>query len=433
MPISRLEEVLHPQYDADTVQTLVDLVADDRQTFLEQQKRADEARQRAGIRHVDTGALEQAVLEDVLTIQDFRAQLGTLGFPAGDAEILTSTLQARKADLDAAREKRLQADEAARHKGIDLGRAERLIRHGAGTLAQYDQLLASLGYDAGARAAMTELLHLEIADDAEARRLRDAAAEKARTKGLSLEEMRRAVILDVKTADQFQTYLIAEGYTSDAQLVLLAELRRDVADADAARAQRAAAEAAGSAIPLPLARVHQAARLGVITPATYRARLVREKFTPDDIALELELLLVEIASVQAARARRDALSAQLDAPKALSLAQLEHAVKAGAASIDDYRAAASTVYGADDVDVLVATLQDELATLADARDRHVTIEGELTARTLSLAELEAAVKASLVTLDAYRAQLVAWGYGSDDADLLAALLAEHLTAAGGAA
>lgn len=432
IPISRLEDVLAEEYDADTVGILVGLVEADRLAYVDQQTRAEEARQRAGLRHIDTGALEQAVLQDVLTLQEFRGQLRGLGFPAGDADLLTATLEARKRDLDVARAARAAADEAARHKSIDLGRAERLVRRGAGTLAQYDALLASLGFAEPARVAMTELLHLEIADDAKALALRDADAERRRTKGLSLEQMRRAVLIGAKTVDQVQTYLVAEGYTSEAQLVLLAELRRDVADTDAARATRAAHEATAAFAPLPLARVHQAARLGLLTPATYQARLVRERYTPEDIAIELELLLVEIADVQAARVKRDALTATLDAPRALSLGQVASAVRTGAAPLDTYRAAAADVYSLEDVDLLVATLSAELATLADARDRRVTIVGELTARTLSLGELEAAVKAGLVTLDAYRAQLVAWGYGSDDADLLAALLFEHLAAAGGA-
>jgi hypothetical protein len=433
IPITRYEEVVGADYDADTVAILTGLVEGDRQTFLDQQQRADDARQRATIRHIDVGALEQAVLADLLTAPEFRQRLTMLGFPAGDADLLTATLTARKTDLDEARAKRAQADGLAKAKRIDLGRAERLVRKGGATLEQYAALLGSLGYDEGSQAAMVALLQLEIDDDAAAAAAREAAKGKKTATGLTLEQFRRAVIAGVKTDAEFQTYLVTEGYTSEAQLVLLAELRRDVADAESARRKREAAEAASGVVALPLSRVSTAARLGLIPASTYRARLARDGYTADDITIEMDLLVSEIADVQAARARRDALASQTDAPRALSIAQVERAVKAGTATIGDYRAAVAAVYGADDVTLLVSTLQAELSSLADAAARRTTIDGELTARTLSLGQIEAAVLAGAVSLDQYQQQLVSWGYGTDDAGLLAALLFDKLNraAAGG--
>jgi hypothetical protein len=127
------------------------------------------------------------------------------------------TAVARQADLDRARAKRREADEAAAHRSIDLGRFEQLVRHGVRTLAQYDALLASLGFDEAARAGMRELLSLKVADDATARRLRAEAATKPAAPGLTLEQVRRAVLLGVQTVDQFESYLLARRYTVDAQ------------------------------------------------------------------------------------------------------------------------------------------------------------------------------------------------------------------------
>lgn len=427
--IARLTEVLTPQYDADTVAFLVGLVEADRTAYLEQQQRAEEARQRAARRNVDVGALENAVMVDTLSVQEFRQRLIDLTFTPADADLLTATVRAKKADRDAADAARIQAAALARIKHIDLGRVERLVRRGNATLAQYDSELASLGFDEPSRAAMVELLRVEIADDVEAKRLRDEAAAKRLVVGLSLEQFRRAVLIGSKTDDEFQSYLVKQGYTPEAQLVLVAELRRDVADAEAARLKRAAAEAASAVAKLPLSRVAQAARLGLVTPAAYQARLVAEHFTPADITIDMELLLVEIADTQAARARRDELARKAAEPPALSLATVERAVKAGTATIADYQTAAAGIYEPADVALLVATLDAELAALDDARNRHTTITGELAARTLSLAELEAAVKAGAVSFRGYRAQLVSWGYGPDDADLLTALLLDKLNAA----
>jgi len=237
---------------------------------------------------------------------------------------------------------------------------ERLVRRGARSLADYDALLRALGFEDAARAAMSELLRLDIADDTAAAQLRAEAAAKAKIKGVTLEQFRRAVLLGHKTVEEFGTFLVGQGYTSEAQLVLLAELRRDVADAEAARRRREKADAASAVATLPLSRVTQAARLGLLTPDQYQARLVDAGFSDDDIAIEMELLLVEIADIQAARARRDALAETLDPPKALSLATLERAVKAGVASVDDYIAAASAVYAPADVELLTNLLIAEL-------------------------------------------------------------------------
>lgn len=429
IPLSRVEEVLAAQYDADTIAVLLELVEGDRVAYVDQQQRAADAKQRAGRRNIDVGDIEQAVLTNVLSVDEYRQRLVSMGFDAADAAILTSTLQARKTDLDAARAKRAAADTEAKKRSIDLGRFERLVRRGVRTFADYDALLLSLNFDDGSRAAMADLLRLDIADDEAARKARETPKPPPAPKALSLEQARRAVLLGVLSDDLFQTYLVDAGYTSEAQRVLLAELRRDVVDAEDARRKREAAEAASGVVALPLSRVASAARLSLISPATYQARLERDGYTPDDIAIEMELLLVEIADTQAARARRDELAAAAAAPQTITLQQIERAVKAGTASINDYRFALSQVYQPDDVELLARTLEAELDTLNDARRRRVTIEGELAARTLSIGDLEAAVKAGAVTFEQYRDQLIRWGYGADDAELLTSLLVEKVNAA----
>jgi uncharacterized membrane protein (GlpM family) len=235
--------------------------------------------------------------------------------------------------------------------------------------------------------------------------------------GLSLEQIRRAVILGITSIDDFQTYLVRNKYTVDAQAVLLAELRDAVTEAEAARAKRAAAAGATVETRVPLATVARAARLGIVTPDVYEQRLTEAGYTDDDIAIEMDLLAVEIADFQAARARADAAKAAAE-DRGLSLDQLARAVKLGVASIDDYRSRAVALnYAAADVDTLVAVLEADVQAVRDAEARRATIDGQLKARNLSLSELEAAVKAGQMTIDAYTARLVALGYGSDDADL----------------
>jgi hypothetical protein len=237
------------------------------------------------------------------------------------------------------------------------------VRRGHRTLDAYTEYLAALGYDEAARAGMRELVALQIADDTAARKVRDDAAATLRTRGLSLEQMTRAVTLGLKTVDDFERFLMAQSFTQDAAAVLIGALRLDLAHAEAARAARTTVDARPDAPTLALSTVRRAARLGVVPVPAYQARLEAAGYGADDVAIELDLLLLEIAELQAARRRRQ------------------------------------------------------------------TIDGELAARTLSLGDLEDAVKKGFLTVGQYAGQLQAYGYGADDAALLAALLEASLAAA----
>jgi hypothetical protein len=59
-------------------------------------------------------------------------------------------------------------------KHIDLAKFEQLVRRGARTLAQYADLVESLGFDEASRVDLVDLLQLELDDDAK------AAAERKR-------------------------------------------------------------------------------------------------------------------------------------------------------------------------------------------------------------------------------------------------------------
>ena len=360
IPFARVEEVLREDYDVDTVEILVSLMEEDRQKYLAQLAAADEARKRAARRNIDVGDLEAAVLANLIPIEEYQQRLQQLRFDPADAQLLAAVLQARKADQDAAKRKRDEAELAAKRRRIDLGRFERLVRLGARSMADYDALLADLQFDEPSRAAMRDLLNLEIAKDRQADEARAAAEARLRAKGLSLEQFRRAVVLGLKTVDQFNTFLVQQGFTADAVATLVADARLAVTDAAAARARRAATPARSEEPALPLSTIARAARLGLIPVDLYQARLREAGYSDDDIAIDMELLAVEIADVQARRARRDELAAETG-ERGLSLAQMEQAVKKGQAAVDDYRArAVSLNYGADDVELLVALLEDEL-------------------------------------------------------------------------
>jgi hypothetical protein len=428
IPIARVAEVYAAKYDGDTVAILVDDLTARRADYVAQLQAAEDARKRAAVRNIDVGALEQAVLADVLTLDDFRRQLEDKNFPAADAAILVATMAARLKALADARAARDHAAALAKIKHIDLGRFETLVRRGHRSLAEYGALLADLGFDDGSRAAMIDLLHLHIDDDAAAAQLRADAAARATNKGLSVEQFRRAVMIGLTPIAQYQPFLLAHGFSADASVALLAELQFDVNEAAAARARREDADRRSQVGKAPLSDVRRAARLGLIPVDVYYARLRQAGYDDDDVAIESDLLAAEIghtrALAAAAQAREDAAHLQ-----GLTLGQLAAAVRAGAAAPRDYTARAIALgFSAEDADVLTRTLQDELDATAAARARRAALAAEGADRELARADVERAVKDGVTTIAEYAAWLAPPRYSEDDAALLVALLQAEIAA-----
>lgn len=426
IPISRLEQVLRATLDADTVAIYVADVEQQRQAYLDQQRKADDAAKRAAAKGLTTSELSTALVDGVLTVEQVRAQLVGNGLDPADVAVLLASMQQRAADHAAAVRAHDQAAARAKNRPVDLSKAEALVRAGHWTFAQYNSLLASLGFSEAAVADLDVLLQDQIVKDQTAAALRAAAAQASPEKGLSLAQARSAVLAGTSTLEQFQTYLVNAGYTADATAILVAELRDAVVAADAARARRAATPSPSDGRAVALAEVTKAARLGVITPAAYQAELVARGYSPDDVALEMDLLLIELG---ATRATQNLLPPTDAAPATtgLTLAQIATAVKAGLSTIDDYRTRAVQLgYSSDDVQTLTNVLTDEVNTLAFATARHTTIAGTLTLQGVDIGPIEAAVQAGKATLDDYEAWILQIGYGAADAALLRALLASKL-------
>jgi hypothetical protein len=375
---------------------------------------------------VDVGKLEDAVINGVISLGQYREQLTRLNFADEDANLLVATLDAKmraRADAQAAHEAAV-AEGKVRH--VDIATLEILVRRGYRTMADFDATLRALNFDDAARAALRDRLQIQIDDDARAAAARDAANAKLRDKGLSWDQERRAVLLGVRTLDEAATFLLDNGFNADARDVLLAELRADVQEAEDARQRRESAAARVDARDAPLADIARAARLGLIPVQTYLDRLARDKWTDDAIALETDLLLTEIADVQAARARRDELEAASH-DRGLSLEQAARVVRAHLAPIAVYVSAAQAAGYSDEATALLARLlADEVAGDDAAAARRGTIAGELAGKALTLAQLESSVLAGVRTLQAFGETVRGFGYSDEDAALLTALLQRRL-------
>lgn len=428
IPIARLEEVLAAQFDADTVGIYVADVEQQRAAYVAQQKKRDDAAKRVEAKGLNVGELEQAVYAGVLTVDEFRTRIASTGLAAADVDVLARTLAVKLADLRAAKANRDQAAARAAKKGLSLDTLEQLVLRGLRTIAEYDRTLESLGYDVGARAGMVELLKARIQERKDAAALRGGIGAGDVTRGLSLEQFRKAVIAGQKTLAEFQTYLVGQKYTIDAQAVLVDELASDVDAAAVAQQRRLEADAAVGRSGIAVSTAARAARLGLVTPDAYRAALEAAGYSDEQVGLELELLVAEMATSKAAQKVAAATSTPTST-HGLTLAQVAAAVKVGAATRADFVSAAAAAGLDDDASAtLTAQLDDELAAIADAKGRRQQFVPALAAAGVDLADLENAVRAKGLTVAAFEAQLAAYGASPADAQLIGSLLEQELAA-----
>lgn len=429
IPITRLEEVLNASFDADTVAIYVADVEQKRVTYVSDQQKRDDAAKRATNKGLNVGQLEAAVYAGVLTVDQFSSAIAASGVAAGDVDILARTVAAKLADLAAAKRARDEAATRAAQQRVPLLTIEQLVLRGLRPMTAYDQALTTLGFDDAQRAAMRELLQAKVDERADAAALREQQRNKDTSRGLSLEQFRNAVIAGTRTIDQFQAFLVANKYTTDAIAVLVDELAADVDAAAAAQQRRDRADAASGRAGVAVTTAARAARLGVITPDAYQAALEAAGYSADDIALELELLVAEMATAKGTK-KLEASTATPASTHGLTLAQVATAVKAGAATRADYISAAGAAGLTDDaIATLAAQLDDELAAIADAKGRRQQIVPALAAAGVDLADLENQVRAGTLTVAAFEDRLEALGYGATDAQLVGSLLETELGAA----
>src|SRR5579864_843936 len=405
IPISRLEQILDPQFTADTVQIYVDDVTQKKAAYdALQQKKADAAT-RAANKGLPIATLEQAVYDGVLTVDTVAATLKQRGMTDDDIAVLSQVISAKKADLDAAKAKRAEADQRATAKKISLTRAEALVLLGHWTMAQYQSLLQSLGFDDAAVAGMVQLLQDKVDARAQGATIRAGVAAGSAPKGLSLEQFRKAVIAGTKTLDDFTAYLQQQGYTADAAAVLRDELSADVDGAQAAQLRRQQGDTTGGAVVVKLSTAQKAARLGVITPAAYQQRLAAGGYSQDDVSLEMDLLTAEMSGTKSAQQKAATVPAS-PASKGLTLSQLATAVKSGAATLGEWQAAARAGGLSDDaIATMTAALSDALAVKSDAKSAHDNAVAKLAAQGVSLSDLEQEVRDGSLTIVALEQQL----------------------------
>jgi hypothetical protein len=337
------------------------------------------------------------------------------------------------AGADAEREKwledqarRTQALADAEHRGLSLAEREQAVLKGILTLHEFDASLVKDKLVDDDRRVLVDLLQAKIDDQDAADAKRREAEAAAQAKDASVAQWEQAVLLGVRTLDEYGAFLASLPLNDAARALLVDALAARLVAADKAKATRDARDAAALKVGISLAQRRRAVIAGVRPRAYYEAALVDANWPVNDQLADLDLLDTEIAAAQAARDKRDQVVAKAS-PSMVSIGQLERALTLGLITPAEF-VDAVTARGASDDDAALL-VQLAIAKVPDARtgaQLHDQVSAELAAKGVSLADLDSAVRRGLMTITQFGDALAGRGYGEDAIALLAQLLQDRL-------
>lgn len=412
--------------DAIKVQQEIDRQAAAEEKAIEKAAKKAEIEARNARTLPTLGELRRAIVRGRLPIDRYTQELERLKYAPEDIAFLVADVLDERADYDAAKQRQAAAEARASDADLSLPEVRTLVVRGTLDIADYYGALRARGYDDVEANHLTALVRDERDDRIRAEQERARQAEIAAARSVSLSAMESAVRRGLRTMADYTGLLTAQG-ASQASIALLSDLlAAQLADDATALQARREAEAQGKAPALPLATLERAVRLGLRTLDDYRHAVAALGLSPADQATLVSLLQLQIAEDDAARRRREEI-AQGAQPPGLSMGQIERAVRLGLLDMGTYRAWLSAAgYGAQDTELLVSLLVEELRSTREAQARRDQVATELQARGLSLGEMARGVKRGLRGLAEYEGLLFDTGYGAEDVALLTQLLAEEL-------
>src|ERR1051326_505591 len=369
---------------------------------------------------------EALVRDGLRSIADYRAFLITKGYSQADASDLSNLLSdqvaAAKTKADAAQALR----DKAKSKTLDIAQLEKGVMDGFISIQDYQVRLAQVGYSHDDIQLLANELQAQIDATKAKADAHAAAVAKLASKGLSLAQEETAVKLGIKTIDDYNAYLTANGFAPETVATLAAIMQDTLDQLQAARDQKTAAAGALKVKGISLAEMDKAVVAGVHDLAWYGAQLAAQGYNASDQATLISLLQVDLDKQRAvadAKARAQAKSSANQIP----IATVEKMVVEGGVAFDALNAEMQE-RGIDPDDQQLIQLDTmEKISAAKAADAKKAAGGKTPApKGLTPAELEQSVLDGLKTIAEYRAQLSMQGFAADDIDTLAALLQDKL-------
>jgi hypothetical protein len=300
------------------------------------------------------------------------------GITDDDLAALVAEAEQDRDDYLAAIERRTAADAANLDEAVPLAKVEDAVLHGILSLDEYARELQTRRYDADESRLLVMLLRTKMEDQAQAHQAREAAATRAALRGISLPDFERAVRLGLRTIDQYGALLDRLETPEIAKALALDLLRAQMQQDAEALAKRKAAEQAAHVKHISLEQRRRAVVRGVRPRSDYERALVDAGLPADDQQVELALVDLELAEAEAARSRRAQVARELAERQAREEAQ-------------------------------------RLARAAAAAEPPAP-------PTLTLGQVERAVKLGLLTPADLRDYLASRGYDPSDVELLVALV-----------
>lgn len=427
LTIGQLQDFLVKENQApDDIQELLALAQAERADYQAAQAKKIHAEEKLAVTQLSVSQLEHLVKTGSLTLADYEAILVKEGVSDSDIGLL---VKAAQVDLDAATAAKAHRDAVAAklaEKGLSLAQFELAVRQGLRTMADFQQFLNANHYTAADQASLVGLLQDRIAADKVAEAKKEATAAKLAHKSISVAELEQAVREGLRPMSDFQQALLDNGVDVKDVQTLVGLLQRKIDDDAATAKRKAAAAIKASTKGITLADIERAARLGIVSAAYYAQALTKAGVPAEDQAIMLGLLQADIAKTQAAKAKQAEAAAKLQ-NRPVSLSVLQHGVKIGLKSIEDYKfALKGDGFDQEAVDLMAGLLQDEIAQAKAAAAHKAALDAKRTTREIARADFEKAVTDGLKTLDDYKALLAEMGYDEEDQGILYDLLAKKL-------
>jgi hypothetical protein len=163
VPIATYQQLLSQAgFTQDAIDVLTNTLLAQVASTKKTQTAANAAAGTVATKGISLPQLEKAVIAGLQPIDDYTRALTTSGYSEADAGTLTDLLQLKVDQAARAAAAHADAIGAATQKGISLANEEAAVVAGNKTMADYDALLTSLGYDDVDRATLESLLQTKV-------------------------------------------------------------------------------------------------------------------------------------------------------------------------------------------------------------------------------------------------------------------------------